>query len=228
MELVPGMMIIGLLLLLFGRFYCSWICSASSVHQLAEPVLYRPIVGRRVPWLKRFFLTPCEGVSKKLNLGYGDGLAIFLGLVAGVALFDFPFFTIFSPMGLVSRNVIELAVHKRLRYDLLLLAGPLLVGLFFRHGWKTCCPDGLMQRFVASWNKTLLPEVDPTACNGCAKCRRTCPAGLLAEDTVRLAGDCLKCLQCIEICPNHAVHLRLFPRKTRTPIPSKLSPGRRV
>lgn len=63
----------------------------------------------------------------------------------GIALFGYPFISAVCPIGVITRIFIELMTHFRLRYDLILLIVPFLVGLLFRHGWKMCCPVGLLR-----------------------------------------------------------------------------------
>lgn len=213
MDLVPGMVLIGFLLVVFGRFYCSWVCPASSLKQLAMCSSQRMASRRKGTGRKDWWMSLRRRICQKLDLGFGDGCAIFLGLIIGVAVFDFPFLTIFNPMGIVSRNIVELAVHGRVRYDLLLLVFPLLTGFCFQHGWKTCCPDGLLQGLVARCNRTFVPVVDTDACNGCTRCVTVCPTGLYAANAITQTGDCLKCLQCVESCPTKAVHLALFDKR---------------
>lgn len=213
MDLLPGMMLIGLLLVLFGRFYCSWMCSAAGINRLANPLLHKVIPGKRFASMERTWKSLRENVSSRLNLGYADAISIFLGIIAGILIFDFPFLTIFNPMGVVSRSVVEFAVHHCLRFDLLLLALPLLLSLCFKNGWKTCCPDGLLQSFAACFNRILLPVVNSEACNRCTKCQNVCPVGISASMAAQETSNCLKCLQCIDICPKQAVSLSLFEKK---------------
>ena len=149
-------------------------------------------------------------MSTRLNLGYGDAISILIGIVAGIVIFDFPLLTIFNPMGIVSRSVIEFAVHHRLRFDLLLLAMPLLISLCFKNGWKTCCPEGLLQGFVARFNRTLIPVINSEACNGCRKCQKVCPVGIPANRQALDTGICQKCFACVDNCPKKAVSLSLL------------------
>ena len=206
-DLVPGMILIVVLLVLFGRFYCSWICSASSANQLANPLLQKVISEKRFSRMERTWKSLRKKVSTRLNLGYGDAIALFIGIIAGIVIFDFPLLTIFNPIGLVSRSVIEFAVHHRLRFDLLLLTVPLLISLCFKNGWKTCCPEGLLLGFVARFNRTLIPVVNSEACNDCMKCQKACPVGIPAVRATLETSICQKCLQCIDVCSKQAVSL---------------------
>lgn len=213
MDLLPGMILIGVLLVLFGRFYCSWMCSASSANQLANPLLQKVISEKRFSRMEQTWKSLRKKVSTRLKLGYGDAIAIFIGIIAGIVIFDFPLLTIFNPIGLVSRSVIEFAVHHRLRFDLLLLAVPLLISLCFKNGWKTCCPEGLLLGFVARFNRTLIPVVNSEACNDCMKCQKACPVSIPAVRAALETSICQKCLQCIDVCPEQAVSLSLLAKK---------------
>lgn len=152
-------------------------------------------------------------MSTGLNLGYGDAIALFIGIIAGIVIFDFPLLTIFNPVGVVSRSIVEFGVHHRLRFDLLLLAAPVLISLCFKNGWKTCCPEGLLQGFVARFNRTLIPVVNSEACNDCMKCQKVCPVGIPAVRAAPKTSICQKCLECIDVCPKQAVSLSRLRQK---------------
>jgi len=213
MDLVPGMILAGLLLVFFGRFYCSWICSASSANRMADSILPRVMPQKHLSCLKRSWQSLRKKITARLNLGYGDAVAIFSGIIAGIVIFDFPLLTVFNPMGIISRSIIEFATHHTLRYDLLLLSVPLIISLFFENGWKDCCPEGLLQSFAARFNRTLIPVVDAGACRDCTKCKKACPVGISAVDAVLETASCQKCLQCVDVCPTQAVSLSLWGNK---------------
>ena len=148
--------------------------------------------------------------QKKWGLERGDTMALIAGLALGTALFGYPAFSLICPVGVVSRNIIELAVHGRLRSDLVLLVIPVIFGLFYKTGWKCFCPVGVVRGVLAGENKTLVPVVNRDTCLSCGKCSRKCPAGIDVEHTVPDPTICSKCFVCVDTCPVKAVSVAPF------------------
>ena len=57
----------------------------------------------------------------------------------------------------------------------------------------------------------IIPEIDPTQCNGCGLCVERCPTGALAMQGVlpfiARPDLCSFCATCEEICPTEAIGL---------------------
>lgn len=216
MELMPGMLLMVVLLLLFGRFYCGWICSAANGHRLAEELIQKDFIKKRTSSLVRQWKSLRNKMSSRLRLGLPDVFAMLVGLIAGIMIFDFPALSIFNPMGVASRSIVEFGVHQRLRADLLLLSVPLLISLCFKSGWKSCCPEGILQGVVARFNQSLIPVVDTAQCNGCTRCQKACPVNIPVGQQIENTQNCQKCLHCIDVCPNQAISLSLIGQKRRS------------
>lgn len=217
-TLLPAALTVMLILFLLGRFFCAWLCPAAylgeKLQRLAIKVTPRPAADAARTWWHR--LAPLMP-----RLDYGDAIALLLGSFAGILIFGYPFISTFCSIGVVSRSIISLFTHFRLRYDLVLIIPPVLLGLLFVRGWKSCCPAGAFRGLSAGLNRTFVPVVNQSLCTGCGLCEKACPLGIGPQlqriDTRR----CYKCLQCLDACPKNAISLALLqPRILGPPLVS--------
>ncbi len=208
--LLPGFIIVCALLFILGRMWCGWVCPASlagnAIGNACAFLLPGPSSAVKSRWRGL-----AEKISGRFSPGKAQMLGLLFGLLLGALIFGYPFWSIVCPLGVVSRALIEAAVHLRPRLDLLFLLLPVLGMLFFRWGWKCACPVGLLHGLAAAPGRTLLPMADPNApkpCNECGLCRLVCPAGLYPAKEISTAL-CTKCLRCIEHCPRGCLKLAL-------------------
>lgn len=211
-ELIPGMGIMVFALLLAGRFYCSWICTVVNFKRQFLTLFesFRPKQFKKID--KK--LTKLRArLSGRCGFGPLDSLCILVGLLLGIAIFDFPIITIFSPMSILSRNLIDLFSHFRLRFDLLLLSIPILIDLLFSNGWKMVCPSGVLRNLVSRFNTTIIPVINKDLCNGCRKCTLACPVSNSKASAKLDFSQCIKCYQCIDACSQDAIKISFFDKK---------------
>lgn len=205
-KLLPGVMFVGILTIIFGKSFCAWVCPARYAGSMIQKAGQKKIPGTsgriNTTWIKLQ-----HRIQRKLSLSWKDGLVVLSGLFIGIALFDFPAYSIFCPVGILSRNLIELISHFRLRTDLVLLAFPLALSLVFKFGWKCACPMGLVRGILAKSNKTLIPVIDQNACLGCGKCMDNCTSGVNLHEAQYNSFSCSKCLNCLKDCRQGAVYL---------------------
>jgi ferredoxin-type protein NapH len=212
-NLLPGVILVGVLTIILGKSFCAWVCPAryagSMIRQAGQKKMPGASASITSIWHKlQHFM------QRKMSLSWKDGLAILAGLFIGIAMFDFPAYSIFCPVGILSRNLIELISHFRLRTDLVLLTVPLALSLIFKFGWKCACPMGLIRGLLATSNRTLIPVVDYDACLGCGKCMDNCSSGVSLHENRYDSFSCSKCLNCLKDCKHHAVSLRIISRQS--------------
>lgn len=209
--LLPGVLLVGFLTVMTGKSFCAWACPARFAGKLA-----RDLGNKKMPGPARkahaFFVRFRSNVRSRLNLSWADGLALLSGLFIGILLFEFPAYSIFCPVGVLSRNLIELVAHFRLRFDLLFLMIPLAVGFLFNLGWKCACPTGLIRGLMSKPNRTLLPAVNHDGCHMCGKCMDNCTFGVRLHKNGHDSFACSKCLNCLTDCKHNAVSLKILPR----------------
>ena len=70
-------------------------------------------------------------------------------------------------------------------------------------------PKWFMRWFGAQWAPH--PQIDPTKCIKCFRCRNGCPVKPPAIDPERgrnVSKDCIRCYCCHEFCPADAIKLK--------------------
>ncbi len=196
-HLLPGFVLVVLIILLAGRVWCAWFCQASFLSEKLG-VLTKGKSPELCP--------PPKPKKNRMVIGRGDAAAIVAGLFAGILIFGFPVLCLICPVGIISRNIISLFASMELRFDLLLLAVPVVFGLFIDTRKAPLCPAGLARTVISTPNRTLVPEADPQLCINCGRCSSVCPAGLTPNVHQDLSA-CIKCLSCIDSCPTGAMEL---------------------
>ena len=211
-RLLPGVLTVVVLTIVLGRMFCSWTCPARLAGHAADNFFRRTLPGAaekiKISWRKTR-----QRLQKKLRLSWGDGLAMMAGLFTGVAIFKFPAYSIFCPVGILSRNLVELIVHFHLRWDMFFLLLPITLGLFFNLGWKCACPVGLIQGVLAKPNRTFVPVINFKECELCGKCMQNCNFGVSLHKNARDSFACVKCFKCLRDCNKNAINLKLLALK---------------
>ncbi|MBW2370292.1 MAG: 4Fe-4S binding protein, partial [Deltaproteobacteria bacterium] len=127
-NLLPAFLLVLGLIFVVGRAFCAWVCPSSLLAQETGRLWQR--------FMPEKVLATCRNIGETINkkgprLRAGDGIALTVGAFVGIAIFGYPFISTICPIGVITRNLIELMVHFRLRYDLFLLIVPLVFGLLF-------------------------------------------------------------------------------------------------
>lgn len=208
-KLLPGVLLVGILTIIFGKSFCAWVCPARYTGSMIRQIGHKKMPGAS-SGINNAWSNLQHRIQDKISLSWIDGLALLVGLFIGIAVFGFPAYSIFCPVGIISRNLIELIAHLRLRSDLLLLTVPLALSLIFKFGWKCACPMGLVRGLFAKSNKTLVPVVDEKACFSCGKCMDNCTSGVSLHENQYDSFSCSKCLNCLRDCSQSAVTLKLI------------------
>jgi len=176
-----------LIALLVGRIFCGWICPASLGFELS-----RSLRMSRKP-------TRLTGRNPIQFLG-----AILLGaFVVSSALFHYPFFCIFCPVGVICRNVISYTQYGALGMDIIFIPAFILFEAFFARWCPEICPLGAMTTIFSRFN-FLNPRVNEAKCVKCQICNRVCPMRVQVLEGKDL-NSCSKCLKCSENCPTDAI-----------------------
>ncbi len=170
-----------ILIVLFGRFYCGWICPFGAVQELVGMLLksssystFSKVEARKT---KYFFLW----------------LALVLALV-----FDVPNFANYEPFG-------TFFMFKATKLFLIFTVIVLIGSIFFsRFYCLYFCPVGVFFGIISKFS--ILKIKTNKNCNFCRKCVKICPVGAIELksnqlQTIRvLTKECIQCNKCITFC----------------------------
>jgi ferredoxin-type protein NapH len=131
--------------------------------------------------------------------------------LAVVALTGIPLFEVLSPIGIISR-----AIAFATLLPLLIVAAILLVEIVVsRRVWcRSLCPLGGFYSMLARFSPLRVGFI-LERCTHCGDCLRVCPVQEVLEPPLErgarqvTAGDCNRCLACIDSCPTRALTVDL-------------------
>ncbi|VAX12020.1 Polyferredoxin NapH (periplasmic nitrate reductase) [hydrothermal vent metagenome] len=177
--------------LLFGRFYCGWICPATFLYELNTIAALT---------LQRFGIrTGHRHFDRRLK--YGVLLVgVVLSAISGSVLLS-----VIYPPAIVGRELyfgIALGgAGAGLVFFVLTLLFDLLVS---RRGFcRYLCPGGALYSLLGRFRLFRIRRIVEN-CNDCAKCNAVCEFGLdpLHDD---FGQECNNCTACIAVCPTDAL-----------------------
>ncbi len=228
-KLIPALVILVLTVLL-GRFFCGWICPLGSIVDWWDN---RNRKAKRndpkLKWLKYAILSAVLAgtlVSVQLT-GYLDPIplltrtftivlyplfvlafdAIFSLLIALPLIGDASFSLHESLRGVILP--IHLITFKNMVIIFLVFTGILLATKISRRFWcKYLCPLGALLG-VASIFRLYRRNVSD-ACTECSLCARKCRMNAISNDGKSTEhAECINCMDCQKVCPTGAVSFRL-------------------
>ena len=193
-PLLLAILIPVLLTLLFGRFYCGWICPAIFLYELNTNIRMM---------LKRMGLrVGSKGIS--LNLKY---YVLALGVLLS-GFFGTVFFASIYPPAIIGRELFYAIAlggfSSGLVFFILTLLFDLLVA---RRGFcRYLCPGGALYSLLGRYRVLRIQRI-VAECNDCAKCNAVCELGL---DPLNdgFGQECNNCTACIAICPTDGLEFK--------------------
>ncbi len=184
-----------ILTLLFGRFYCGWICPATFIYELNTNLS---------AWLRRAGLKTgnrrFDRRVKYLVLAAGLILSAVTGsvLVAGI-----------YPPAIVGREIYYAIAIGGFGAGSVFFIGTLMFDLLVaRRGFcRYLCPGGALYSLLGHFRLFRIQRIVEN-CNDCAKCNAVCEFGL---DPLRdgFGQECNNCTACIAICPTDALTFKV-------------------
>lgn len=196
--------------LFFGRFFCSWICPMGILNQWISHFFNkrRPIDDykinsyRKIYRLKYYILTVLIVLSAfgSLQTGLLDPIAL---ITRSFAASIFPGLNYWGGAFYLKSPVFYGGVFITVLFLAILFANRFLT----RFWCRVLCPLGaLLGLFSGMALFRIYRDVDK--CNDCQKCLQFCQGGCEPNAALR-SSECHLCMNCIEQCPENALHYGL-------------------
>lgn len=219
--------VILVLIVVFGRVFCAWICPMPTLQRLIPGVRRRK---RKDAAQVSQEVSVCEPTvdkpaGKVRRVRFDSRFGVLLGALASAAIFGFPVFCLICPVGLTFATVLlvmRLFAFGDVTWAVVVVPLVLLIEVVFLRKWcGKFCPLGALISLVSGANRTLRPHVDDAAClftsKGvrCFACSKACPEHLdvrrpqLSEEAL---GNCTKCRECADACPAKAISFPVLPK----------------
>lgn len=180
-----------LLTLLFGRFYCGWICPASFLYELNSNLA---ILLRRVG-----LYTGHRQLDKRFKyVVLAAGLVISMGTGSVVVAAVYP-------PAVIGREIYYAIALGGFGAGAVFFAVTLLFDLLVaqRGFCRYLCPGGALYSLLGRYRLLRIQRIAEN-CNDCAKCNAVCEFGLdpLHDN---FGQECNNCTACIAVCPTDAL-----------------------
>lgn len=180
-----------ILTVVFGRFFCGWICPATFLYELNSNF---------ASWLRWAGLkTGNRRLDKRIKYGV-LATGIILSAVTGSVLV-----AAIYPPAIIGRELYYVIGIGGFGAGTIFFTGTLLFDLLVaRRGFcRYLCPGGALYALLGRYRVFRIRRIVET-CNDCAKCNAVCEFGL---DPLRdgFGQECNNCAACIAVCPTDAM-----------------------
>jgi ferredoxin len=219
--------------LLFGRFFCAYVCPLGAILDFLDPVLFRRIARRglqsdaRLRHVKYVVLIVVAGAAA---IGVSlvhllDPIALltrtytfvlypaFIGLVnLGLDAIR-PAAQALGWMTIATRSYPQPIFYQSLVTLFIFAAIVGLSSLASRFWCRYLCPLGALLSLLSPLGR-LRRTVGPE-CPACGLCQEACPMGAAGDEGGTHLAECIQCRTCVDACPQELIQ---FP-VARQPIP---------
>lgn len=223
-RVVIALVAAALIVLVFGKAFCSWVCPVPPVWKFFRGRRRKEKEAEEQAENARMALKHSEEDTAPVRQSsFGPRHGILLGALLSTAVFGFPVFCLVCPIGLTFATFLalwHLFAWSQPSWSLLVFPAILLLEvLLFRKWCHVFCPLGALISLVASHSKTFRPHVDASACKrsagvACNVCSAVCPELIDPHDDkgMRPLDECTKCGQCVDSCPSGALSIPMIDR----------------
>jgi polyferredoxin/Pyruvate/2-oxoacid:ferredoxin oxidoreductase delta subunit len=190
--------------LLFGRFFCGFICPLGTIIDIADASIGRKIEHTRslknIKYMILLFLIVSALIGSSF-LHFFDPLVI---TERSLTLIFYPIVTYI--LGLVFP--LKHAVYTETIIATLVFVGILALGVIAPRFWcRNLCPLGGLLALLSKFS--FFKFTFGTGCTQCGICEEICPTGAIHAGKEKIdSAECIDCLRCQYECPHYAITYR--------------------
>lgn len=238
-SLLPAVILL-LLTIPLGRFFCGWICPLGTVIDGSDSVLRRrkPAGGREsvhfrswkffiliavlcaalFSWQAVWFFDPLVMLTRVLTLSLYPAMVLLIrglfqfGFASGLA--EEQWYTLYDWTQKWLLPVQSASFEQSIPV-LLLFIGVLALGLVSRRFWcRNLCPLGALLGFFSRFR--VFGRSVNQECTSCSLCQRRCRMNAIEDDyTLTNTAECIQCAECATVCKPKAISYRFGWRKSQ-------------
>ena len=241
---VISLVIVAVLVFLFGRAFCSWICPVPVVSKLCGVFKGKKATEEKsknvdveihekedIPKLsesEKALLIGCSTSCTRRRSSIDSRHFVLGGSLLSAAIFGFPVFCLICPIGLSFATVLlvmRLFGAGDVSWAVLAVPALLLIEVvIFRKWCSTFCPLSALMSLMAKGNRTFRPNVNDAVCieasKGveCGRCAKACPESINPRHPEIGASwsECTRCGECVDACPARALSISILPKATES------------
>ena len=238
---VFSIIIMALLVFVFGRAFCGWICPVPVLDKV-RAFFRSPKKRKQLEQAKhdemldiaKFELgcggkggncgscSACKQQRQKLDSRH----YVLGGARLSTAIFGFPVFCLVCPIGLTFATVLvfwRLFANADMTVAVVLIPLMLIIELVFLRKWCTrFCPMAGLMNLMSRFSRTFKPTIDDSKCletskgTPCSRCAMVCEADINLrhpEYGERTLADCTRCHSCVDACPASAITMPVVAKR---------------
>lgn len=186
------------LVLLFGRFFCGWVCPYVPLLAASNALRW---------WLARLGFPPPD-----VQLPRRTSVVVLVGVLAATAFFGIQLAPLLYPPSVIGREAFRAIFYGGLGTGALLVAFAFgFDTLVSRAGFcRSLCPGGALYSLLATFSPVTV-HLKKEACTDCTVCDVVCNLGQ-SPMTGRIDSGCERCGKCVASCPTDALRIGLVTR----------------
>ena len=238
---VFSIIIMALLVFVFGRAFCGWICPVPVLDKV-RAFFRSPKKRKQLEQAKhdemldiaKFELgcggkggdcgscSACKQQRRKLDSRH----YVLGGALLSTAIFGFPVFCLVCPIGLTFATVLvfwRLFANADMTVAVVLIPLMLIIELVFLRKWCTrFCPMAGLMNLMSRFSRTFKPTIDDSKCletskgTPCGRCAMVCEADINLrhpEYGERTLADCTRCHSCVDACLASAITMPVVAKR---------------